>query len=267
MHISELRIRNFRNFLCARFRFEKGVNTLIGENGSGKTNAFYALRLLLDDTLARNAGQMRENDFCRALIDWRGHWIVIAADFAELDASEGCQLLRHSAAHMDGSQTGTCTLIFRPKRPIRAKLFAMNHQDEPKEAIAAFLKSLTIDDYEAVITGRGKGDFLNDDAYKSMIGDVNDLSFPDPDIDDQEKLGVRIHGIDSEVTCTFAQALRDVVSDLRGYRSNPLLALLRGTESTIKFDDAESITSAVASLNLQISSLAEVRRIATGVGR
>src|ERR1700694_5689729 len=183
MHISELRIRNFRNFLSARFRFEKGVNTLIGENGSGKTNAFYALRLLLDDTLARNAGQMRENDFCRALGDWRGHWIVIGADFAELDASEGCQLLRHSAAHMDGSQTGTCTLIFRPKRPIRAKLFEMNHQDEPKDAIAAFLKGLTIDDYEVVITGRGKGDFLKADVYKSMVGDVNNRSFPDPDVD------------------------------------------------------------------------------------
>ncbi len=31
MHISELRIRNFRNFRSARFSFEKGVNTLIGD--------------------------------------------------------------------------------------------------------------------------------------------------------------------------------------------------------------------------------------------
>ena len=48
VHISELRIRNFRNSRTARFRFRRGVNTLIGENGSGKTNALYALRLLLD---------------------------------------------------------------------------------------------------------------------------------------------------------------------------------------------------------------------------
>jgi len=67
MHISELRIRHFRNFLNARFTFRKGVNTLIGENGSGKTNAFYALRLLLDDSLSRNATHLRESDFCRAL--------------------------------------------------------------------------------------------------------------------------------------------------------------------------------------------------------
>ena len=41
MHISRLDIRNFRNFANATFLFEKGVNTFIGENGSGKTNAFY----------------------------------------------------------------------------------------------------------------------------------------------------------------------------------------------------------------------------------
>jgi putative ATP-dependent endonuclease of OLD family len=31
--------------------FKKGVNTVLGENGSGKTNALFALRLLLDETL------------------------------------------------------------------------------------------------------------------------------------------------------------------------------------------------------------------------
>jgi len=40
MHITEIRIRNFRNFLKERFVLKPGVNTLIGENGSGKTNAW-----------------------------------------------------------------------------------------------------------------------------------------------------------------------------------------------------------------------------------
>jgi putative ATP-dependent endonuclease of OLD family len=51
MYISSLRIRNFRNFLSSKFMFKKGVNTVLGENGSGKTNALFALRLLLDETL------------------------------------------------------------------------------------------------------------------------------------------------------------------------------------------------------------------------
>ena len=116
MHITELRIRHFRNFMKAKFCFRKGVNTLIGENGSGKTNALYALRLLLDETLTRNALHLRESDFCRDIGQWRGHWIVVSADFADLDSSEGCQLLRHNAGHMDGTNTGVIDLSLRAIR-------------------------------------------------------------------------------------------------------------------------------------------------------
>jgi putative ATP-dependent endonuclease of OLD family len=77
-----------------------GVNTLIGENGSGKTNVLHALRLLLDENIERNAIYLKESDFCRDIGQWRGHWIVISANFADLDPSEGCQLLRHSSGHM-----------------------------------------------------------------------------------------------------------------------------------------------------------------------
>jgi len=59
MHISTLTVRNFRNFLRAQFNFEEGVNTLIGENGVGKTNVFHAIRLLLDESLPRNATTLR----------------------------------------------------------------------------------------------------------------------------------------------------------------------------------------------------------------
>src|SRR3989442_8600420 len=68
-----------------------------------------------------------------------------------------------------------------------------------------------------------------------------------------------------EITCTFAQALRNVMADLDRYRSNPLLALLRGTESSIQIDAAERIVGAVKDLNDEISSLPEVTKIAEGV--
>ncbi len=71
--------------------------------------------------------------------------------------------------------------------------------------------------------------------------------------------------IHNEFSCTFAKALRDVVSDLRGYRTNPLLALLRGAESTIQIEAAERITAAVSQLNSDISALPEVKGIATGI--
>ena len=100
MHISKMTVRNFRNFKKSTFHFRKGVNTLIGENGSGKTNAFYAMRLLIDDSLSRRAIQLTETDFNRDLGDWKGHWIIISLDFEELDTSEGCQIIRHNVGHM-----------------------------------------------------------------------------------------------------------------------------------------------------------------------
>jgi putative ATP-dependent endonuclease of OLD family len=267
MHISELRIRHFRNFLRARFVFRKGVNTLIGENGSGKTNVLYALRLLLDESLARNAAYLRETDFCRALGDWQGHWVVIAVDFEDLDPCEGCQQLKHSTGHMNGSASGTYSLMFRPKKDIRAKLHDMAVNSVRPKDFKAFLNTVTVDDYEPVLTGRAQADMLDDSVYCRVAGDFSKYVFPDPTQDDQAALGVRVDGssVQSELTCTFVQALRDVVADLRGYRSNPLLALLRGTESSIKLEDQEQITSAVADLNKSISSLPEVQKIAAGV--
>lgn len=262
MHITELRIRHFRNFVKEKFRFRKGVNTLIGENGSGKTNALHALRLLLDESLERNAVYLRDTDFCRELSQWRGQWIVIAVDFAELDPSEGCQLLRHTTAHMDGSQTGTCTLFFRPKLEVRKKLFELSSESEDTQA---YLISLTVDDYEPILTGRGKGDFLDDVVYRTYVGDAETSSFPNPDDDDQEVLGVKITPIYQEVACTFVKALRDVVSELRGYRGNPLLTLLRGMESGIAISDAERIAEKVKELNNDISTLQEIQSLATNI--
>jgi predicted ATP-dependent endonuclease of OLD family len=265
MHISTLRIRHFRNFLNGRFKFEKNVNTLVGENGSGKTNALYALRLLLDDSLSRNATHLKESDFCRALGNWRGQWIIISIDFDELDPSEGCQILKHEAGHMNGTETGTYTLYFRPNAKVRTELFEMGRDGAADADIRHRLDGLTVDDYEAIVTGRAAGDFLRDDIYEQFVGNFNTLTFPDPNNDDQALLGVRMPPIYPEITCTFAPALRDVVSDLRSYRSNPLLALLRGTESKIRIEDTERITDTVTRLNSEISALPEIKNIANGI--
>ena len=262
MHISELRIRNFRNFIKARFCFAPGVNTLIGENGSGKTNVFHAIRLLLDESLERNAIYLRETDFCRDLGRWHGHWIVISATFANLDASEGCQLLRHSAGHMNGTNTGSCTYFFRPKKEVRKKMFELCGREEE---LRKYRSTLSIADYEAFFTGRATGDFLDDATYKAWIGDLEKADCPDPENEDTDVVGVRLTPIYQEVACTFVRALRDVVTDLRSFRGNPLLSLLRGIESEIRVENASNITDQVRKLNHDISSLDEIKTLARDI--
>jgi putative ATP-dependent endonuclease of OLD family len=263
VHITEIRIRNFRNFLKGRFVLKPGVNTLIGENGSGKTNAFQAIRFLLDENLRRNALTLRDTDFCRDLGQWKGHWIIISADFADLDPSDGCQMLRHVTAHMNTTNSGSYSFIFRPKKEVRRKLHELS-VNEPDE-LGPYLTSITVDDYEPFLTGRGCGDFLDDEVYQSFVGNLETGEYPDPDEDDQERIGVRVGLIYQEVACTFVRALRDVVTELRGYRNNPLLTLLRGMEKDIQLADAEAIIGKVNDLNADISDLKEIQELAKGI--
>lgn len=266
MHISRIRVRNFRNFRSAEFRLTKGVNTLIGENGSGKTNAFHAIRLLLDDTLARGAIRLRESDFNRAIGAWRGTWIVICIDFEELDASEGCQIIRHSVGHMHAENRGTYTYYFRPNKVVRQNLFDLTRDGASREDVERVLEEIEIEQYEPVLTGRATADFLDDAAYARLAGDVGTLTFPNPEDDDFGLLGDRmIQPLHYEVSCTFVKALRDVVAELRNYRDSPLLKLLRGTGPQIKVGDAKKILKQIKDLNNDISSLDEIREIARGI--
>ena len=63
MFLKYLQIVNYKNLRSARFSFVEGVNTVIGENDSGKSNAMTALRILLDDTYYYNTKRLKENDF------------------------------------------------------------------------------------------------------------------------------------------------------------------------------------------------------------
>jgi hypothetical protein len=163
---------------------------------------------------------------------------------------------------MDGTNAGTCTLFFRPKKDVRKKLHELS---EEGTGVGQYLGSLTIDAYEAVMTGRARGDFLDDEVYRQWVGDPESEEFPDPDDEDQDILGVKIPPMYREVACTFVRALRDVVAELRSYRGNPLLTLLRGMESSIEIADADRIVGMVRELNSDISALEEIKGLASRI--
>lgn len=93
MHISKLTLVNYRNFSRAKLFFKKGVNTIIGENGAGKSNVFRAIRLLLDDNMVRQAHKLDESDFHRGIGSWKGHWIILSVEFEEISPDEALQAL------------------------------------------------------------------------------------------------------------------------------------------------------------------------------
>ncbi len=267
MYISKVSIRNYRNFLNASFIFKKGINTIIGENGSGKTNLFRAIRLILDDNLYRYAYRLEETDFNRRLIEWKGHWIIISIEFSELSEDEAIQaLFVHGIGNIEEETVDKATynLYFRPKAEIRKKISELQEND--KDGLNKIFSDLSIDDYEVVFTGKSTVDFNDDAIYKELVGDFENMKFSF-DID-ESKFGVKIPNqlsVSKEISFTFIQALRDVISDFHNNRTNPLLSLLKTQSDRINEDDFKPISDKVKDLNQSIENLDDVKQIRTDI--
>lgn len=67
MHVSRVRIENFRNFRELDVALGKHA-VIVGENKVGKSNFLHALRLVLDPSLPDSARQLRPEDFWDGLV-------------------------------------------------------------------------------------------------------------------------------------------------------------------------------------------------------
>lgn len=274
MYISQLELTNFRNFKNAIFKFKQGVNTLIGENSSGKSNALYAIRLLLDENLPINATKLLETDFNQNINKWKGHWIVLKLTFKDLDSSEAASFVAHHSQNVsnDEESIGTYALYYRPNKSVRKRLFEFTQQIEGlqeqgkdtlevKTSLNLFLKGITLKDYESVFSCRVTANFNDEQQYKSLVGDFENGVFPNPEEENNFALGnisTHITLIKKEVSCTFVKALRNVIAELKQKKSSPLLQLLRGTTNDIEVGEAEKIKKQVQDLNSDISELDEI---------
>ena len=266
MYISKISLINYRNFSNAIFNFNKGINTIIGENGSGKTNVFKAIRLLLEDASLQFAYKLNEGDFNRTLDKgrWKGHWIIISVEFDELNDEEAIQsLFIHGTgiAEADYVKKASYNLFFRPKADIRQKLSELAEGD--KAGLQAILDDINIfDNYETFFSGKSTADFNNPEVYKELVGDFENVIFPSTI--DASKFGSKIPhqlSVAKEVSFTFIQALRDVVSDFHNNRTNPLLTLLKNKSGEIKDVDYQPISDLVTELNESIEALPDVQTI------
>ncbi|MEZ8230872.1 ATP-dependent endonuclease [Vibrio splendidus] len=277
MHINQLSLVNFKNFECSTFHFQKdSVNTVIGENASGKTNVFQAMRLILDDSLPANAKFLSADDFHRGLGEPFGHWIVITLHFEGLSDSEEQQVLANYILNDEGtiidSSNGTYSFIYRPKVTIRQDLYELTSKHADKtartEAIKSYLssKAITRDTYEPVSFVRTKLDFTDDKTYKSLVGDFDEFIFPNPSLESEATLGNKkppYFSLINEVACTYVKALRNVVSDLRYYKTNPLYKLL--TLKSKEIEDNKNVVDDIVNVNNKISSIPEIKTLSEAI--
>lgn len=260
MHITKLSLVNYRNFAATALDFNAGVNTVIGENGTGKTNLFRAVRLLLDAKMLPSAYRLNEEDFHRSLGDWRGHWIIISIEFDQVSDDESIQaLFLHGTGVAEESTVhrATYNLIFRPRREVRHQLSQLTSGDHV--GLATIRNSITIADYETIFTGRSTGDFVDPNFYKAVVGDFDAVKFND--VLHPPEIGATLPkqlSIAKEISFSFVPALRDVVRDFQENRPNPLRNLLKSKSGAIDLTAFEVIADKVVDLNQSIEKWPDV---------
>lgn len=282
IYLSKVSLVNFRNFKNAVLRFNPGVNTIIGENGAGKTNIFHAIRLLLDDTLPNSYSYFTEKDFNRGIGDWKGHWIIIRLEFTGSTSNE---LMNSFISHCLNPEDGTevldseggsrkpeiykysCSIIFRPKLEIRSELYKAQGD---KSKVQEILDKISIKDYESVRIGKGKSDFHCFEDYQECVGDFRNLEFPDPkDKEIEKKIGIRlpeIFYIPGEFNTSYIDALRDVQRSFKGKYKNPLRDILEVEGSGIEEDKSfKDIVDMADKLNTSINENEKVNNLAQNV--
>ncbi|WP_394254397.1 AAA family ATPase [Pseudoclavibacter helvolus] len=273
MYISKISIVNYRNFRSANVLLKPGVNTIIGENGSGKSNIFRAIRVLLDETFVTRKHDMQEEDFHRGLPDWRGHWIAITLEFGDVSDDESVQslLLQRIAEESSGSTPrATYSLIFRPNSSIRDRLARLSPGD--RTSLHALQEQIGIEDYERVLLGKTSVDLTDSAQYRRVVGDFEEVIFPadetgnSPSFD--AELGIRVTrdmSLWREFSLSYIPALRNVVADFSDVRRNPLRTLLAAKSEEIVEGDFDAILDKVRALNSDIEDRDDVKNITAGI--
>ncbi len=137
MHISNIRIENFRNFHELDVAIGEHA-VIVGENKIGKSNLLYALRLVLDPSLPDSARQLKVEDFWDGLARplTKDDVITISVDFADFEDDDRYLAVLGEFLISPEPMVSRLTYVFGP----------LSAEDEPiKES-----------DYEFIIYGGDK---------------------------------------------------------------------------------------------------------------
>lgn len=271
MYLKYVQIVNFKNLKSSVFSFDKGANTVLGENDSGKSNAMTAIRILLDSAYFYNIKRLKESDFADALGDWRGHWIILSAFFDEITeedrTNEICNELipikedeefLKSYIRCKDNNYGTVTLFIRPIKKIRTDL----HNAKSKEEFDKIRAGISLSDYEFYYTSRSQSDYTNAEVYAQLVGDFDKGTYADPETADSELMGCRVDimNVWQHISLVFVDALRDVENELRKPR-NPIRRVFDVIQKDVGKESKEAITDKIQELNSIISSIPQVSNI------
>lgn len=270
MYISKLKIRNYKNFNNVTIDFTKDINTIIGENATGKTNLFYAVRQLYDKN---DKHWLDESDFSYELPLCKGHWILISSILKEVpECTEAIELDPDKS-----TQSAIYTLIFRPRKSIRNQLYILSEElriltgeeeiISKKLEIDAYINNINIrSDYETIRTVSTIFDFLDDHSYKTIVGDFENYCFPSPDDLQEDKSNIGNEGktVNDYINVTFIPAIRDVNNELT-HENNFFIKILKNISDGIDESKWDEIKNNFGNISNSLQSIQEYDDFTTDV--
>lgn len=257
MYISEISVRNFKNLAKNKFILDNQITTVIGENGTGKTNLFHILRHLLDSS---NRMFLSEESFSSVLGNPKGHWIIMSVKFK--DVGNSVEEI-HLKPMEDNS--GIYSLIFRPKKQVRIELHRISEEikisnpSEKQNKIVEIKKYISnidfMDDYEVKRSVTTIFNFLDDSIYNNIVGDFETYSFPDVELqDDKNLIGNNDMNFQNYINVTFIPAIRDVTAELTN-NNNFLSRMLKNISEKVNNDEWDRFETSISQINKGLSEI------------
>nr|WP_198557078.1 AAA family ATPase [Enterovibrio nigricans] len=114
MHLSNLIIKNFRNFESINIPLARNI-VLLGENRIGKSNLLYAIRLVLDSSLSDSARHLKLSDLWDGCDLAQTPQVEIHLDFSEFDDDVSLAALLTDFRRADNPTVARLSYVFRPK--------------------------------------------------------------------------------------------------------------------------------------------------------
>jgi putative ATP-dependent endonuclease of OLD family len=153
MHLSRIRISNFRNFSKLDVKLRGNV-VVVGENRVGKSNLLYALRLIFDPTLPDSARQLTLADFWDGLeTPDEDDKIVVSVEVEDFEDDLDVLALLTDFRLNDDADVVRLTYEFRPRADLKGDptndsdydFICFGGEDEAKEFGHDLRRRITMD--------------------------------------------------------------------------------------------------------------------------
>jgi putative ATP-dependent endonuclease of the OLD family len=234
MFISRLFVKNFRNLRHLDVEIGQSVTCFIGENNSGKTNLFHALRLVLDGNVSVQRRRLQPEDLAAGLTFATPEHVLISIEFSDFAGRPNEEALPFTAVLENGK--ARLSYRFRPKATVRDTLEQIP-EGEP-------IPKLKIDDYVWEIAAGGDNIDLNVVTWNDSFG----TRFSTDNL--QQGYLVQV-----------MEALRDVENLLAASRTSPLQQIVE--QRKIPEDEQARLIQHLQTANRNINASATIRTIGT----